>query len=80
MDNQYTAQLLRRGRLLAKSHNFENKSQNVNILYIYQPNIYLLIIKTIFICKKKDVLIMSSSNTTSLMNFSQQAEKRDVFK
>jgi hypothetical protein len=53
MDNQYTAQLLRRGRLLAKSHNFENKSQNVNILYIYQPNIYLLIIKTIFICKKK---------------------------
>jgi len=25
MDNQYTAQLLRRGRLLVKSHNFEEK-------------------------------------------------------
>ena len=25
MDNQYTAQLLRRERLLAKSQNFENK-------------------------------------------------------
>ena len=47
MDNQYTAQLLRRGRLLVNSHNFENKSQNFNILYIYQPNIYLLSIRLI---------------------------------
>jgi hypothetical protein len=57
MDNQYTAQLLRRGRLLVKSHNFENKSQNFNILYIYQPNIYLLIIKKIFIFKKKCLIV-----------------------
>ena len=57
MDNQYTAQLLRRGRLLAKSHNFENKSENFNILYIYQPNIYLLIILKIFIFKKKCFIV-----------------------
>ena len=56
MDNQYTAQLLRRGRLLIKSQNFENKSQNFNILYIYQPNIYLLIILQIFIFKKNVLL------------------------
>ena len=53
MDNQYIAQLLRRVRLLVKSHNFENKSQHFYILYIYQPNIYLLIIKKIYLYFKK---------------------------
>jgi hypothetical protein len=74
MDNQYTAQLLRRGHLLVKSHKFENKSQNFNILYIYQPNIYLLIIKK-YLYLKKNVLFLHQ-----LMNFRQQAEKRDVLK
>ena len=59
MDNQYTAQLLRRGRLLDKSHSFENKSQNFNILYIlyiYQPNL-LIIKKNIFIFKKRCFIV-----------------------
>jgi len=50
-------------------------SQNFNILYIYQPNIYLLIILKIFIFKKKMFYCL---HQIPLMNFSQQAKKRDV--